>query len=126
MYDTLLPIVKDSYGQNYPCLPSFLQKLQDSVKTLRTSYRNSYVQIDYSEAQIQAAYLLTYYPGHVLQMKANLALAAQNLTFRQLLMRSTLNVILLGSGPMPEAISLGLIRKNPHTDGICARKNCSG
>jgi hypothetical protein len=115
MYDTLLPIVKDSYGQNYPCLPSFLQKLQDSVKALRTSYRNSHIQVDYSQAQIQAAYLLTYYPGHVLQMKANLALAAQNLTFRRLLMHSKLKATLLGSGPMPEAVSLGLIRKNPYT-----------
>ncbi len=111
MYETLLPIVKDSYGQNSACFPSFLTGLQSAVKDLRQQYRNDNVQVDYGQPQIQAAYLLAYYPYYVQQTHHSLMLATQHPGFDNLLNRRHLQALLLGSGPMPEAAALAIYRQ---------------
>jgi hypothetical protein len=42
----------------------YLQSLQNEVKNLRQSYRTNSVSVDYSRAEVQAAYLITYYPQY--------------------------------------------------------------
>ncbi len=111
MYEALLPIVKDSYGQNSACLPSFLTGLQSAVKNLRQSYQTHHVQVDYGQPHIQAAYLLAYYPYYVQQTYHSLTLAAQHSGFANLINRGHLQALLLGSGPMPEAAALALYRQ---------------
>ncbi|AGF53652.1 unknown protein (plasmid) [Synechocystis sp. PCC 6803] len=111
MYDALLPIVMDSYGQNSRCMPSFLSGLQPAVKELRQRYRTNNVQVDYGQPQIQAAYLLTYYPYYVQQTHHNLSLASQHHHVAHLLRQRNLQVTLLGSGPMPEAAALATYRQ---------------
>jgi hypothetical protein len=111
MYEALLPIVKDSYGQNSACLPSFLTGLQSAVKDLRQSYQTHHVQVDYGCRHIQAAYLLAYYPYYVQQTYHSLSLAAQHPGFANLINRPHLQALLLGSGPMPEAAALALYRQ---------------
>lgn len=111
MYEALLTIVKDSYGQNSACLPSFLTSLQSAVKDLRQQYRNNHVQVDYGHPHIQAAYLLAYYPYYVQQTYHSLSLAAQHSGFANLINCGHLQALLLGSGPMPEAAALALYRQ---------------
>ncbi len=102
----------DSYGQNSTDLPTFLSRLQPAVKELRQRYRDSHVQVDYGQPQVQAAYLLAYYPYYVQQTHHNLSLAAWHRGVSRLLHRRNLQVTLLGSGPMPEAAALGSYRQN--------------
>jgi hypothetical protein len=111
MYDALLPIVMDSYGQNSRCMSSFLSGLQPAVKELRQRYRTNNVQVDYGQPEIQAAYLLTYYPYYVQQTHHNLSLASQHHYVAHLLRQRNLQVTLLGSGPMPEAAALATYRQ---------------
>ncbi|WP_228024066.1 hypothetical protein [Synechocystis salina] len=85
--------------------------MQPTVKELRRRYRTNNVQIDYGQPQIQAAYLLAYYPYYVQQTHHNLSLASQHHCVAHLLRRRNLQVTLLGSGPMPEAAALGAYRQ---------------
>ena len=43
---------------------AYLQSLQVEVKNLRQSYRNNSVSVNYSRVEVQAAYLITYYPQY--------------------------------------------------------------
>jgi hypothetical protein len=84
----------------------YLQSLQNEVKDLRQSYRTNSVSVDYSRAEVQAAYLIAYYPQyaemtrHILE-KVN-AFHHNLFLFEQ----KHLKVCLFGAGAAPEAIGL--------------------
>lgn len=48
-----------------PDFAEYLQSLQESVIQLRQAYRTNSVQIDYTASNIQAAYMLAYFPQYV-------------------------------------------------------------
>lgn len=84
----------------------YLQSLQNEVKNLRQSYRNSSVSVDYSRAEVQAAYLITYYPQYAEMTRHILERVNKfhhNLFFFE---QKQLKVCLFGAGAAPEAIGL--------------------
>lgn len=84
----------------------YLQSLQKEVKNLRQSYRTSSVFVDYSRAEVQAAYLITYYPQYA-EMTRHI-LERVNTFHHNLFLfeQKQLKVCLFGAGAAPEAIGL--------------------
>jgi len=78
---------------------SYLQALQDHVKSLRRAFTVYPVAFDYTNNNIQASYLLTYFPHYteLLQValnKTNATIANENIN----------RLLLFGSGPCPEIV----------------------
>jgi hypothetical protein len=78
---------------------SYLQGLQEDVKSLRRAFTIYPVAFDYTNSNIQASYLLTYFPHYteLLQValnKTNATIANENIN----------RLLLFGSGPCPEII----------------------
>jgi|688.fasta_scaffold14142_11 hypothetical protein len=84
----------------------YLQSLQNEVKNLRQSYRTNSVSVDYSRAEVQAAYLITYYPQYA-EMTRHI-LEKINTSHHNLFLfeQKHLKVCLFGAGAAPEAIGL--------------------
>jgi hypothetical protein len=84
----------------------YLQSLQNEVKDLRQSYRTNSVSVDYSRAEVQAAYLIAYYPQYA-EMTRHI-LEKVNASHHNLFLfeQKHLKVCLFGAGVEPEAIGL--------------------
>jgi hypothetical protein len=79
----------------------YLLSLQTSVKELRKSYRTDLVSVDYSKPDIQAAYLIAYYPHY-----AEMALEIFRLLSSELDFGQEIEACFFGAGPCPEAVGL--------------------
>lgn len=85
-------------------LELYLQDLQPYVKHLRENYCSSNVKVDYSDPNVQAAYLLAYYPQYTemtYEVLCNLAQNHLNMCFA----RRELQACFFGAGPAPETVS---------------------
>ncbi|MGG6269674.1 hypothetical protein ACQ4M3_30275 [Leptolyngbya sp. AN03gr2] len=81
----------------------FLRSLKPSVRSLRKAYADHQIIVDYSTLDIQAAYLIAYYPQYA-EMTFR---ALENFGFAQEIRdQGQLTVCLFGSGPSPEIIGL--------------------
>jgi hypothetical protein len=69
LYEYILEGLKnlpDFYNPNlHQTFESYLKSLQNAAKYLWKSYRSNTVKVDYSDPQVQAAYLIRYYPHYV-------------------------------------------------------------
>jgi hypothetical protein len=78
---------------------AFLQALQEDVKSLRKAFTVYPVTFDYTNINIQASYLLTYFPHYT-----ELLQVALNKTNATIANEYINNLLLFGSGPCPEII----------------------
>jgi hypothetical protein len=82
---------------------NFLKSLQPYVTSLRSSFKNKQINVDYRDRNVQAAYLIAYYPSYiemtyeVLNRHGKDVLCSQN---------NILNVCLFGAGAAPEAVAI--------------------
>lgn len=108
MYDHLLRVVAESHDLSAANLPAYLRSLQPTLKNLRTSFQTStQVRVDYADPSTQAAYMLAYFPHHVLQTAHNLDRACRaSADLRALFQHDRFHVTLLGAGPTPEAVAV--------------------
>lgn len=86
-------------------LELYLQNLQPYVKRLRQNYCSSNIKVDYSALNVQAAYLLAYYPQYTemtYEVLCNLAQNHLNMCFAE---RRELQACFFGAGPAPETVS---------------------
>ena len=44
---------------------NFLKSLQPYVTSLRSSFKNKQINVDYRDRNVQAAYLIAYYPSYI-------------------------------------------------------------
>ncbi|PSF34513.1 hypothetical protein C7H19_18985 [Aphanothece hegewaldii CCALA 016] len=68
MYHQILEGLREFMGfesVESPVFAEYLQSLQESVIKLRQAYKTNSVQIDYTASNIQAAYMLAYFPQYV-------------------------------------------------------------
>jgi hypothetical protein len=104
MYSSILEAI--SQQSQIQDVDHYLQNLQPYLRYLRQSFKNSYVRVDYSDFNVQAAYLLVYYPLYVEMTCKILGELSQNLDpFSQM---RNLQACLLGGGPAPEAVALSI------------------
>lgn len=84
----------------------YLQSLQVEVKNLRQSYQNNSISVNYSRAEVQAAYLITYYPQYA-EMTRHI-LKQVELSHKNLFLfeQKHLEICLFGAGAAPEAVGL--------------------
>jgi hypothetical protein len=78
---------------------SYLQNLQEDVKSLRKAFTVYPVKFDYTNNKIQASYLLTYFPHYT-----ELLQFALNTTSSTVANANINNLLLFGSGPCPEIV----------------------
>ena len=86
-------------------LELYLQDLQPYVKRLRKNYCSDNVKVDYSDPNVQAAYLLAYYPQYTemtYEVLCNLAQNHLNMCFAE---HRELQACFFGAGPAPETVS---------------------
>jgi hypothetical protein len=69
LYDYILAGIKKSpdlyQAENYQDFETYLASLQEPAKYLWGLYQRSMVNVDYSDSEIQAVYLIRYYPHYV-------------------------------------------------------------
>lgn len=84
----------------------YLQSLQVEVKNLRQSYQNNSISVNYSRAEVQAAYLITYYSQYA-EMTRHI-LKQVELSHKNLFLfeQKHLEICLFGAGAAPEAVGL--------------------
>ncbi|MGZ4044595.1 MAG: hypothetical protein ACXVNM_04325 [Bacteroidia bacterium] len=99
MYNELLAGLFDAHKiTNGQAKIDYLESLQPHVRTLRNSYNNFPVTFDYTNKDIQAAYILCYLP-HYTDLVWKALESCDKFAF------SNINeLILFGSGPCPELI----------------------
>ena len=104
LYDLILEGLYSSYEiKSEEAKKAFLNSLKPYVTELRTSFKNKQVKVDYRHKNVQAAYLIAYYPSYVemtyevLNRHGTKVLSPKN---------RILNVCLFGAGAAPEAIAL--------------------
>ena len=104
LYDLILEGLYSSYEiKSEEAKKAFLNSLKPYVTELRTSFKNKQIKVDYRDKNVQAAYLIAYYPSYVemtyevLNRHGIKVLPVKN---------RILNVCLFGSGAAPEAIAL--------------------
>jgi hypothetical protein len=85
---------------------AYLQSLQVEVKNLRQSYRNNSVSVNYSRVEVQAAYLITYYPQYAEMTRRILEQVELSHKTLFLFEQKHLEVCLFGAGAAPEAVGL--------------------
>jgi hypothetical protein len=103
MYSDILIAIQDIEEIND--LEPYLQSLQPYVRRLRHSYRSRTVAVDYSDFNIQAAYLLAYYPQYV-EMTNHYVIDLADSFKNWLAKRSHLQACFFGSGPAPEVVAV--------------------
>jgi len=86
-------------------LELYLQDLQPYVKRLRQNYWSNNVKVDYSDPNVQAAYLLAYYPQYTEMTDEVLRNLAQNELNKCFAQRRELQACFFGAGPAPETVS---------------------
>ncbi|MFP4101632.1 hypothetical protein [Coleofasciculus sp.] len=79
----------------------YLESLQEPARRLWESYRSNKVKIDYSDHDVQAAYLIRYYPHYVQMTLEILRLSPELFTFGH-----TINASFFGAGSCPEVAGL--------------------
>ena len=104
LYDLILEGLYSSYQiKSEDTKKAFLDSLKPYVTELRTSFKNKQIKVDYRDKNVQAAYLIAYYPSYVemtyevLNRHGIKVLPSKN---------RILNVCLFGAGAAPEAIAL--------------------
>ncbi|MFW6316056.1 MAG: tetratricopeptide repeat protein [Cyanobacteriota bacterium] len=112
------PIVQNGITShcNSPDISQYLQSLKPTVRQLRKSYRTrNQVQINYDCSQVQASYLLAYYPHYVemaemiLKQLANQGLLEQfHQNIEQELFQTSgeLTLSIFAAGAAPEAVAI--------------------
>ncbi len=104
LYDLILEGLYSSYTvKSEDSKKVFLNSLKPYVTELRTSFKNRQIKVNYRDKNVQAAYLIAYYPSYVemtyevLNRHGIKVLPSKN---------GILNVCLFGAGAAPEAIAL--------------------
>jgi hypothetical protein len=104
LYDLILEGLYSSYQiKSEDAKKAFLDSLKPYVTELRTNFKNKQIKVDYRDKNVQAAYLIAYYPSYVemtyevLNRHGIKVLPSKN---------RILNVCLFGAGASPEAIAL--------------------
>ena len=100
MYNEILQGVKIKHSLTSENeVNNHLQNLQNNVKSLRQAFRVFPVRFDYTNVNIQQAYMFAYYPHYteLLEYALNSANNSLNNNFPS-------NLLLFGSGPCPEII----------------------
>lgn len=104
LYDLILEGLYSSYAvKSEDSKKDFLNSLKPYVIELRTSFKNKQIKVDYRDKNVQAAYLIAYYPSYVemtyevLNRHGIKVLPSKN---------RILNVCLFGAGAAPEMVAL--------------------
>ena len=107
LYDLILDGLYSSYDvQSEEDKKLFLSSLKPYVTQLRTRFKNKQVKVDYRDKNVQAAYLIAYYPSYV-EMTHEILNRHKRDEIKVLPSKNrTLNVCLFGAGAAPEAIAL--------------------
>jgi molecular chaperone DnaK (HSP70) len=98
IYDIIVQGIKDAEGLSDVGLTARLKQLQPSVRALRSAYRNYPVWVPYEKTDIQAAYLLTYFP-HYYQLIYKVLIEDYPSIF---LDKYRVKLVYFGGGPGPE------------------------
>ncbi|MEI8007519.1 MAG: hypothetical protein WCI48_15040 [Bacteroidota bacterium] len=98
IYDIIVQGIKEEEGLSDEGLKARLQQLQPSVKALRNAYRTYPVRVPYEKTDIQAAYLLTYFP-HYYQLIYKVLIEDYPSIF---LDKQRVKLVYFGGGPGPE------------------------
>jgi len=121
LYEAILKGLQESGGfynaRRQGHFESYLASLQSFVKRLRQAYRNNKVAVDYSSTEMQAAYLIAYYPHYVEMTLKILKLLSSYLKFNQ-----EIKACFFGAGPCPEVAGLTqfLAEQFPKTERLVA------
>lgn len=92
----------DFYNPNiHQTFERYLTSLQEPAKDLWRSYRSNQVKVNYSNPEIQAAYLIRYYPHYVQMTLEILRLFPELFTFGR-----QIKACFFGAGPCPEIAGL--------------------
>ena len=102
MYSDILAAIQNI--EQIDCLEPYLQSLQPYVRQLRQSYCSSTVTVDYSDFNVQAAYLLAYYPQYA-EMTYRCVNSLATTIRAWLTTRSQLQACFFGGGPAPEVFA---------------------
>ncbi|MGB5970244.1 MAG: hypothetical protein WBG70_18155 [Spirulinaceae cyanobacterium] len=95
--------VKDRSKQNKRKAVKYLKSLKQPLKELRASYKSNIVMTNYSSEEVQAAYLLGYYPHYAyMNLQVLEKLEKDYLPFEN----SEVKACFFGSGPTTEAVGL--------------------
>jgi hypothetical protein len=84
----------------------YLQGLQPYVKRLRQSYCSDFVSVDYSNPNVQAAYLLAYYPQYAEMTYQVFCDLDKNYLHRCFSECKEFQACFFGAGPAPETVGL--------------------
>lgn len=108
IYNSILRAISNQ--ERIQDIEHYLWSLRSYVESLRRGYRNSLISVDYSSFNVQAAYLLAYYPLYVEMTHKILEELFQNAHpfFAQ---KRELQACFLGGGPAPEAAALSIYLK---------------
>lgn len=98
IYDIIVQGIKESDGLSDSGLITRLKQLQSSVKILRNAYRNYPVRVPYEKTDIQAAYLITYFP-HYYQLIYKVLIEDYPAIFKD---KNKVKLVYFGGGPGPE------------------------
>lgn len=92
-----------------------LFSLQEPAKSLWQSYRSNSVQVDYSSTEVQAAYLIRYYPHYVQMTLEILRLAPESFVFGE-----KIKGCFFRAGPCPEIAGLAqfIVENCPETTSL--------
>jgi hypothetical protein len=121
LYEAILKGLQESGGfynaRRQGHFESYLASLQSFVKRLRQAYRNNKVAVDYSSTEMQAAYLIAYYPHYVEMTLKILKLLSSYLKFNQ-----EIKACFFGADPCPEVAGLTqfLAEQFPKTERLVA------
>ncbi|MFB2934535.1 hypothetical protein ACE1B6_04595 [Aerosakkonemataceae cyanobacterium BLCC-F154] len=109
LYNCILAGLENSIDfynkENHQTFENYLQSLQKTAEELWNSYRSNQVKVNYSDASVQAVYLIRYYP-HYAYMNFQILEIIHNQNIFQNLTNETLEVCLFGGGPCPEIVGL--------------------
>lgn len=98
IYDIIVQGIKDAEGLSDIGLTARLKQLQPSVKALRSAYRTYPVYVPYEKTEIQAAYLITYFP-HYYQLIYKVLIEDYPSIFKD---TQRVKLVYFGGGPGPE------------------------
>lgn len=98
IYDIIVEGIKTEEGLSDAELITRLKQLQPSVKLLRQAYRTYPVHVPYERTDIQAAYLITYFP-HYYQLIHKILIEDYPSIFKD---KNRVKLVYFGGGPGPE------------------------
>lgn len=118
IYDNIANSIKKYHGFNDDMLATYLESLKPAVRYLRQAYRSYPVYVDYSDKNIQSAYLLAYFP-HYYQLIYKLFIEDYPTIFEN---KSHINLAFFGAGPGPEVYGSikYIVNNRPEVKGINA------